>query len=105
MTSHHLIINRNNIFDGGIRPHFYCRPIAKREENRIAVRAAATSGNSSFFKNRFIPHFDHNKENSCGCAGIFSSPNALGYVAQVFEEDSCINNLENLYFNKWSKIL
>ena len=96
MTAHHLIINRNHIFDGGIRPHFYCRPIAKREEHRIAVRAAATSGNFKFFLGTdSAPHFDHNKENSCGCAGVFSSPNALGYVAQVFEEDSCINNLEN----------
>ena len=96
VTAHHLIINRNHIFDGGIRPHFYCRPIAKREEHRIAVRAAATSGNSKFFLGTdSAPHFDHNKENSCGCAGVFSSPNALGYVAQDFEEDSCINNLEN----------
>ena len=68
----------------------------QEREHRIAVRAAATSGNSKFFLGTdSAPHFDHNKENSCGCAGIFSSPNALGYVAQIFEEDSALNNLEN----------
>ena len=96
ITAHHLILNRNNLFDGGIRPHYFCRPIAKREKHRIAVRKAATSGNSKFFLGTdSAPHFDHNKESSCGCAGIFSAPNALGYIAQIFEEDSALNNLEN----------
>ncbi|MFL2802357.1 MAG: dihydroorotase [Paracoccaceae bacterium] len=96
ITAHHLIINRNHLFDGGLRPHYYCRPIAKRELHRVAIRKAATSGNLKFFLGTdSAPHFDNNKENSCGCAGIFSAPNALGYVAQVFEEDFSLNNLEN----------
>ena len=96
ITAHHLILNRSNLFDEGLRPHYYCRPIPKREKHRIAVRKAATSGNSKFFLGTdSAPHFDNKKESSCGCAGIFSSPNALNYVAQVFEEDSSLNNLEN----------
>ncbi len=96
ITAHHLILNRNNLFDEGLRPHYYCRPIAKREEHRMAVRNAATSGNSKFFLGTdSAPHLDKNKESACGCAGIFSAPNALGYVAQVFEEESALDNLEN----------
>ena len=95
ITAHHLILNRNHLFDGGIRPHFYCRPIVKREKHRMAVRKAAISGNSKFFLGTdSAPHFTKFKENSCGCAGIFSAPNALGYVVQVFEEDSSLDKLE-----------
>ena len=104
ITAHHLILNRNNLFDEGLRPHYYCRPIAKREKHRIAVRKAATSGNSKFFLGTdSAPHFDRNKESSCGCAGIFSAPNALGYVAQVFEEDYALKNLENFISINGSK--
>ena len=104
ITAHHLILNRNNLFDEGLRPHYYCRPIAKREKHRIAVRKAATSGNSKFFLGTdSAPHFDKNKERSCGCAGIFSAPNALGYVAQVFEEDYALKNLENFISINGSK--
>ncbi len=95
ITAHHLILNRNHLFKDGIRPHYYCRPIAKRERHRIAIQKAATSGNSNFFLGTdSAPHFDYNKENSCGCAGIFSAPNALNCVVQVFENNSSLKNLE-----------
>jgi dihydroorotase len=95
ITTHHLMINRNAIFQGGIRPHMYCLPIAKREEHRLALRKAATSGDTHFFLGTdSAPHLTHFKENDCGCAGIFNSPNTMECLAQVFEEEDALDKLE-----------
>ena len=95
ITTHHLMINRNAIFQGGIRPHMYCLPIAKREEHRLALRKAATSGDSHFFLGTdSAPHLTHLKENDCGCAGVFNSPNTMECLAQVFEEEDALDQLE-----------
>ena len=95
ITTHHLIINRNAILAGGIRPHYYCLPVAKREKHRLALRAAATSGDRRFFLGTdSAPHTDPNKEMACGCAGIFSSINTLSCLAHVFEQDSALDKLE-----------
>lgn len=95
ITTHHLIINRNALFMGGIRPHYYCLPIAKREVHRLALRKAATSGNSRFFLGTdSAPHVDPLKESACGCAGVFSSTNTLGCLAHVFEEENALDKLE-----------
>ncbi len=95
ITPHHLMLNRNALFDGGLRPHMYCLPVAKREEHRLALRAAATSGDSRFFLGTdSAPHPRTAKEAACGCAGIFNAPNALECVAQVFEEDGALETLE-----------
>src|SRR5262249_4879477 len=89
VTGHHIVINRNAIFAGGIRPHLYCLPIAKREEHRQALRRAATSGNSRFFLGTdSAPHAVPTKEAACGCAGIFTAPCALEIYAEVFEEET-----------------
>ncbi|MCW8843245.1 MAG: dihydroorotase [Rhodobacteraceae bacterium] len=95
ITTHHLIINRNHILVGGIKPHYYCLPVAKREEHRLALRAAATSGDARFFLGTdSAPHTDENKESACGCAGCFTATNTMALLAQVFEEDDALNNLE-----------
>jgi dihydroorotase len=95
ITPQHLIINRNAIFDGGIRPHAYCLPVAKRERHRIAVRRAAISGSPKFFLGTdSAPHEIGRKETACGCAGIFNAPFALESYAQVFEEDGALDRLE-----------
>jgi dihydroorotase len=95
ITPQHLIINRNAIFAGGIRPHAYCLPIAKRERHRLAVRAAAVSGSPKFFLGTdSAPHEIGRKESACGCAGIFNAPFALESYAQVFEEDGVLDRLE-----------
>ncbi|HEV8678811.1 MAG TPA: dihydroorotase [Stellaceae bacterium] len=95
ITAHHLIINRNDIFRGGIRPHLYCLPIAKREEHRRALRRAATSGNPAFFLGTdSAPHALPTKETACGCAGIFTAPAALELYAEVFEEEGALDRLE-----------
>lgn len=95
ITVHHLMINRNAIFAGGIRPHYYCLPIAKREEHRLALRAAAVSGDSRFFLGTdSAPHVDPLKESACGCAGIFSAPNTVQCLAHVFEEEGALDRLE-----------
>ena len=95
ITAHHLIINRTNIFDGGINPHKYCLPIPKREVHRLSLREAATSGDSCFFLGTdTAPHRIGDKESSCGCAGIFSAVNALELYAQVFEEENALNKFE-----------
>jgi len=95
ITTHHLMINRNHIFAGGIRPHYYCLPIAKREHHRLALRRAAVSGNSSFFLGTdSAPHLDDAKESACGCAGVFNAPNTLSCLAHVFEEESALDMLE-----------
>jgi dihydroorotase len=95
ITAHHLILNRNHILVGGIRPHYYCLPVAKREEHRLALRAAATSGDASFFLGTdSAPHVDALKEAACGCAGCFTATNTLSILAHVFEEEGALDRLE-----------
>jgi dihydroorotase len=95
ITTHHLIINRNHILAGGIRPHYYCLPVAKREKHRLALRRAATSGAPRFFLGTdSAPHPDHLKEHACGCAGCFTATNTLSILAQVFEEEGALDRLE-----------
>jgi dihydroorotase len=95
ITPHHLSYNRNAIFKGGIRPHFYCLPIAKREEHRLALRRAATSGSPSFFLGTdTAPHTADTKECACGCAGVFNAPVAMQVYAQVFAEENALDKLE-----------
>jgi dihydroorotase len=95
ITVHHLIINRNAILAGGIRPHYYCLPVAKREKHRLALRAAATSGAGPFFLGTdSAPHPDHLKEHACGCAGCFTATNAMSMLAEVFEQEGALDRLE-----------
>jgi len=95
VTPQHLVINRNAIFAGGLRPHAYCLPVAKREEHRLAVREVATSGLPNVFLGTdSAPHARHAKESACGCAGIFNAPFALESYASVFEEDGALDNFE-----------
>ncbi len=95
ITPQHLQINRNAMFDGGLRPHAYCLPVAKREAHRLAVRAAATSGSPRFFLGTdSAPHSAARKEAACGCAGIFNAPYALESYAAVFAEDGVLDRLE-----------
>jgi dihydroorotase len=95
VTPHHLMINRNAMFERGLRPHAYCLPVAKREKHRLAVRRAATSGSPKFFLGTdSAPHARHAKESGCGCAGIFNAPYALEAYATVFEEEGAIDRLE-----------
>ncbi|MDE0779133.1 MAG: dihydroorotase [Alphaproteobacteria bacterium] len=95
ITPHHLDINRNAMFKGGIRPHFYCLPVAKRETHRAALRRAATSGSAKFFLGTdSAPHPVGNKETACGCAGIFNAPFALESYARTFEAEGALDKLE-----------
>ncbi|MDT8322059.1 MAG: dihydroorotase [Xanthomonadales bacterium] len=95
ITPHHLEINRNAMFDGGLRPHMYCLPTAKREQHRLALRAAATSGKSKFFLGTdSAPHSIAAKEADCGCAGIFNAPFAIEAYAKVFAEENALDKLE-----------
>ncbi len=95
LTTHHLIINRNTLLVGGIRPHYYCLPIAKREAHRLALLEAATSGNPNFFLGTdSAPHTDPAKESACGCAGVFSATNTMPCLAHVFEEADALDKLE-----------
>ena len=95
ITPHHLHINRNALFQGGLRPDFYCLPVAKRELHRQALRRAATSGNPKFFLGTdSAPHERHAKESACGCAGIYNAPYAIESYAQVFEEEGALEQLE-----------
>lgn len=95
ITVHHLQINRNDMLVGGIRPHLYCLPVAKRELHRLALRRAATSGNRKFFLGTdTAPHAVGDKESACGCAGIFSAPQALENYVQVFEEEQALDQFE-----------
>ena len=95
ITPHHLMINRNALFEHGLRPHAYCLPVAKREKHRLAVRKAATSGSPKFFLGTdSAPHPVHAKESSCGCAGIFNAPVALETYATVFDEEGVLDRLE-----------
>jgi dihydroorotase len=89
------MINRNALLAGGIRPHMYCLPVAKRERHRLALRAAATSGNPSFFLGTdSAPHPVSAKETNCGCAGIFNAPTAMELYASVFDEEGALDRLE-----------
>jgi dihydroorotase len=95
ITPHHLEINRNAMFAGGLRPHMYCLPTAKREKHRLALRRAATSGNPKFFLGTdSAPHTLATKESDCGCAGIFNAPFALESYAKVFAEEGALDALE-----------
>jgi dihydroorotase len=95
VTPQHLVINRNAMFAGGLRPHFYCLPVAKREQHRQAVRRAATSGSPKFFLGTdSAPHAVGRKESGCGCAGIFNAPFALESYAQVFDEEDALDRFE-----------
>lgn len=95
LTVHHLIINRNRMLVGGMQPHFYCLPVAKREAHRLALREAATSGDARFFLGTdSAPHPRHAKEAACCAAGVFSSPVAMACLAHVFEEEQALDRLE-----------
>ena len=95
ITPHHLHINRNALFQGGLRPDFYCLPVAKREQHRLALRAAATSGNPKFFLGTdSAPHLRQAKESSCGCAGIYNAPFAIESYAEVFSQEQALDRLE-----------
>ena len=95
LTTHHLMLNRNAMLVGGLRPHYYCLPILKREEHRKALRAAATSGDTRYFLGTdSAPHPTHTKESACGCAGCYSSPAAIELYAQAFESFDALDKLE-----------
>lgn len=95
ITPQHLLYNRNAIFKGGIRPHYYCLPVLKREEHRLALNSAAISGNKKFFLGTdSAPHSQNNKENACGCAGIFSAPLAIELYTRAFDENNALDQLE-----------
>jgi dihydroorotase len=95
ITAHHLVLNRNALFAGGLRPHAFCLPVAKREEDRRALIRAATSGAAKFFLGTdTAPHPVADKERDCGCAGIFSAPAALEVYAGVFDDEGALGRLE-----------
>ncbi|TVS04859.1 MAG: dihydroorotase [Rhodobacteraceae bacterium] len=95
ITTHHLVINRNHILVGGIKPHYYCLPVAKRETHREALVKAATSGDARFFLGTdSAPHSDDAKESACGCAGCFTATNTLSILAHVFENADALDRLE-----------
>lgn len=95
ITPHHLVINRNAMLVGGIKPHYYCLPVAKRELHRLALVQAATSGDARFFLGTdSAPHLMNAKESACGCAGIFNVANAISVVAQVFDNEKALSQLE-----------
>ncbi|HEY6815540.1 MAG TPA: dihydroorotase [Croceibacterium sp.] len=95
ITPQHLHINRNAMLVGGIRPHAYCLPVAKREKHRLALRRAATSGNAKFFLGTdTAPHLREAKETACGCAGIFNAPFALESYLAVFDEEQALDRFE-----------
>ena len=95
ITAHHLLLNRNAMFEGGLRPHHYCLPLIKRELHRQALVQAATSGNPKFFLGTdSAPHPKGAKESDCGCAGVYSARNAMGFYAEVFEDAGALDRLE-----------
>jgi dihydroorotase len=96
VTAHHLLLNRNALFAGGVRPHLYCLPIVKRELHREALVAAATSGSRKFFLGTdSAPHARHTKETSCGCAGIYTAHGAIELYAEAFERAGALDKLES----------
>ena len=102
ITPQHLLFNRNSLFKGGIRPHFYCLPILKREKHRQALVQAATSGNPKFFLGTdSAPHTRDRKETSCGCAGCFSALHAIELYAEVFEKADALDKLEAFASFHW----
>jgi len=95
ITTHHLIINRNHILAGGIKPHYYCLPVAKREQHRVALVQAAVSGDTRFFLGTdSAPHTDPNKLMACGCAGCFTATNTMSCLAEVFDAAGALPKLE-----------
>jgi dihydroorotase len=95
ITPHHLTISRNAMFEGGLRPHHYCLPVAKRESHRLALRKAAVSANPRFFLGTdSAPHAKRAKESACGCAGVYNAPAAIEVYAQVFDEEGALDKLE-----------
>jgi len=95
ITAHHLLLNRNAMFAGGLRPHHYCRPLLKRELHRRALLEAATSGHARFFLGTdSAPHPRHAKQSACGCAGVFSAPAAIELYAEAFEAAGALDRLE-----------
>ena len=104
ITPHHLALNRNAIFVGGIRPHNYCLPILKKEIHRESLVTASTSGNPKFFLGTdTAPHFATDKESDCGCAGIFNATYCLQILAQIFDNQKSINRLENFVSKNGAK--
>lgn len=96
ITTHHLVINRNHMLVGGIKPHYYCLPVAKRELHREALVDAATSGEARFFLGTdSAPHTDVLKENACGCAGCFTATNTMSILAHVFDQKNALDKLES----------
>ena len=96
ITPHHLLMNRNAMFTGGIRPHHYCLPILKREEHRLALVSAATSGNPKFFLGTdSAPHAKSSKEAACGCAGMYSAHAGIELYAEAFEAAGALDKLES----------
>lgn len=96
ITAHHLLLNRNDLLSGGIRPHHYCLPILKTESDRQSLIKAATSGNPKFFLGTdSAPHTRSSKESACGCAGIYTAPAAIALYASVFEEAQALDKLRN----------
>lgn len=95
ITPHHLLLNRNDLFKGGLRPHHYCLPILKREEHRKSLVEAAISGDPKFFAGTdSAPHTKHAKESACGCAGVYSAHAAIELYAEVFEDNQSLDQLE-----------
>lgn len=95
ITAHHLLLNRNALFQGGLRPHHYCLPVLKREEHRAALVEAATSGNPKFFLGTdSAPHARHTKETDCGCAGVYTAHAAIELYAEAFEAAGALDRLE-----------
>jgi dihydroorotase len=95
ITAHHLLLNRNAIFQGGIRPHHYCLPVLKRESHRQALIGAAVSGNPRFFLGTdSAPHARHTKETSCGCAGLYTAHAGIELYAEVFDAARALDKLE-----------
>lgn len=95
ITPQHILFSRNSLFKGGLRPHFYCLPILKREEHRLALLQAATSGNPKFFLGTdSAPHARDSKETSCGCAGCYSALHAMALYAEAFESANALDKLE-----------
>ncbi len=95
ITAHHLLLNRNHLLAGGIRPHFYCLPVAKRERHRKALLAAALSGDARFFLGTdSAPHPNAAKQSACGCAGCFTAGNAMPLLAEIFSREHALSRLE-----------
>ena len=96
ITAHHLLLNRNALFSGGIRPHHYCLPVIKRETHREALVEAAVSGSPKFFLGTdSAPHAKHTKETACGCAGVYTAHAGIELYAEAFEKAGALERLES----------